>query len=907
VGEPSAELALRELQVVLDEELQRLPARYRVPFVLCCLESKSRAEAAEELGWKEGTLASRLAHARKLLQRRLTRRGVTLTAALCASALAENATAAAVPATLAVTTARAAQAFAVGRMTAPVSATAAALAEGLLRRMFLSRVKLAVMLLALGLLTVTAGSAARRAQTAPTEEQPPAAEIAVRRDPAPPAPSRKDKYGDPLPQGVVARFGTLRLRQCGPVVFSSDGRHIITAGGESGRQVVFWDGQTGKELRRLPVGASILRLQLSPDGKRLAALTGTVLTNPVWDVAAGKILFSFKGEFGTFTRDGRYLFGIRNGADGPIIGRWEVATGQPAGEWTLPAGAQHTVRCSPDGKTAAYSLDKSLVLYDLEKKAERRRWPDGGMRSVAFSPEGRHLAAWSLRGLRLWDVASGRQELSWDRLVDSEVIYSADGKRLAWTGYDARSIPYPWVMEIGQPQPRRLGLPINNLSSQPAFAPDARTLAVNTDAKALELRDVATGQDVLPFDANTGRIFRVDLSPDGRYLAASDNFRVLVWDKAAGKLLRRFPEAAPAEPPMVWDIRLTADGQLKRGHDATSDGHWAEIGRDALARLQKLPLTNGRGQPAFANFEGSVQDVVESPGGRYLAVRLNDQPSGALGRMAKDVIRVWDTTTGLPLDHVQPPDGQLLGVFSPDNRLLVTTARRGTIHLWDLVTGAQRLRLQGHLAGSVRALLVTPDSRFLLSGGDDSQVLLWDLTGRASDGVWRTVKHGPSRQHELWGQLAGSDTATAHKAIWELAADPAGTVAFLTPRLKPVTVPSNPEISGLIADLGSSNFAKRAQAQAALRKIGDAVLPALRAARAKSSSLEQHLRLEKLVQELGSSVLTGDRLRSLRALEVLERIATADAQRLLTNLAQSPTVSRFTETARESLKRLKTR
>ncbi len=96
---PSDELLWREVRTLLDEEIAQLPEIYRSVFVLCCLETLSRAEVGRRLGLKERTVLSRLAEARKRLQIRLSRRGVELTALLAATALTTE-TASALPAAL---------------------------------------------------------------------------------------------------------------------------------------------------------------------------------------------------------------------------------------------------------------------------------------------------------------------------------------------------------------------------------------------------------------------------------------------------------------------------------------------------------------------------------------------------------------------------------------------------------------------------------------------------------------------------------------------------------------------------------------------------------------------------------------------------------------------------------------
>jgi RNA polymerase sigma factor (sigma-70 family) len=146
-----------DLQPILDQELSRLPDKYRLPVVLCDLQGKTRKDAAEQLGWPEGSLSGRLSRARALLARRLTRRGVAISSAALAAALGQNAASASVPPAVLASTLAAAKVFVTGSALA-VSGRAAVLAEGVLKAMLIAKLKSAALVLVVCGMITLAGS-----------------------------------------------------------------------------------------------------------------------------------------------------------------------------------------------------------------------------------------------------------------------------------------------------------------------------------------------------------------------------------------------------------------------------------------------------------------------------------------------------------------------------------------------------------------------------------------------------------------------------------------------------------------------------------------------------------------------------------------------------------------------------
>jgi cobalt-zinc-cadmium efflux system membrane fusion protein len=215
------EATWRDLRPVLDDEINRLPEKFRVAVVLCYLEGRTLEEAARQLGCPRGTVSSRLAGARDRLRGRLARRGLAPAAALPALLVPAQAGTAA-PAALVRATAEAGVLFASGRAAGGTATpAAAALAEGVLRTMWLTRARVvAAAVLALVAAGATAGALAGRLRAEKPDPAP--APVLVPGTPAalrlpPDLPPRiglqaaEVKPREPLPPRTLELAGTLAL------------------------------------------------------------------------------------------------------------------------------------------------------------------------------------------------------------------------------------------------------------------------------------------------------------------------------------------------------------------------------------------------------------------------------------------------------------------------------------------------------------------------------------------------------------------------------------------------------------------------------------------------------------------------------------------------------------------------
>jgi hypothetical protein len=195
------------------------------------------------------------------------------------------------------------------------------------------------------------------------------------------------------------------------------------------------------------------------------------------------------------------------------------------------------------------------------------------------------------------------------------------------------------------------------------------------------------------------------------------------------------------------------------------------------------------------------------------------------------------------------------------------------------------------------------DGKTMYSAGGTTSAYIWGLEPAS----WRKAAPDSLDDKGLsqaWETLANRDAAASYEAVWHMAATGNSAVHFLRKQLKPVAPFLEKAIAKLLDDLDSGTFKVREAAMAELRKLGPSVEVELRRAALKPSSLEAGRRLQTLLAELDEPMVATAALRQLRAVEVLERLATPEARQWLKELAGGVPEARLTREAQQILGRL---
>jgi WD40 repeat protein len=430
-------------------------------------------------------------------------------------------------------------------------------------------------------------------------------------------PPAKDIHGDALPDGAVARLGTMRWRHGGVTTFAAflpDGKTVLSAAMD--KTIRIWEYPTGKELRRIG----------EPAVDNNAMMGGF---QPVGWGAFGSAAVAL-------SRDGKTVAAL---FDRNAVRLYEVATGKELPALKLPGG---------NGAAAGLNSPSS----------------------VALAPDNQHLAVLDLDGtVHIWDWVQGKELRNFAGPAGNNVffggmavlVYSPDGKMLATVKHEL--VNNNMVVQMVKLWDPATGKELLNLTGNgqggvysPAFSPDSKTLALSNVDGTISLVDPGTGKEIRSWKQVARGVPMLIFSPDGSklYSRSTADQAVLEWDVSNGKELRKFTPALPA----ATAGRAVGAAQLAIAPDGKTL---------VLAGLNNgltfVDLTDGKEAAAPNAPASALADIHYNPDGKHLFTR------GVDGTLFQ-----WEAGTGKPVGPVKLPQNTYRALLSPDGQWLATVS-----------------------------------------------------------------------------------------------------------------------------------------------------------------------------------------------------------------------------------------
>jgi WD40 repeat protein len=661
------------------------------------------------------------------------------------------------------------------------------------------------------------------------------------------------------------------------IVFHPGGKRLYSIGGD--HTLREWGLATCKETRRLtePPHWWTTGLAVSADGKTLAVTACTGSGQAPEDRVAHVRLLDTKTLTERFravvpqawascvavSPDGRF---VGAGFSQPQVKTghvrtWDSWTGKETALGASNKMGVHHVRFTGDGKTlVGAGDDKSIHLWHVANGVEDAvtQATPGLPVALAFAPSGEMLASATNDGLlQLWDTLKGvRLHVLPKKGLDGKppdyncaLVFSPDGALVLST-----TAPPKWPFKDGalllfaQLWNVRTGECVRTLKPETdwgaAFAPEGKTLAVTTE-RAVQLFDVATAKPLRQLTASDNHHVGA-FSPDGHLLVSLvSGEKAALWHVATGRCLKELETEA-------WRTWFSPDGSL-----------------------------------LFVESYGVGMELFETASGMHLLtldVQLvwKWQQKGVRPNVsAQRVVGTWQTHGGATLVVALVPS---------------------TFRVFDLVSG-KTLGPDVGYGGNFTSLQVTRDGRMLALGYEDGGLLLWKpppLPPRQP----LAVALDEVKLRELWKVLAGEDAQLAYQARWLLSAAPKQTLPLLRQELRAVPWQDAEQVKAWIAQLDSPLFKERSKAMQKLEEGDESVARALRKALEQKPSLEVRRRIDLLLGKLEGLPTSGEKLRTLRAIVILEAIGGDEALALLRTLAGGAPESRVTQAAAAALKRM---